>query len=168
MFRMKMNELKDGRWLNDILSSEIPRMDKLQRICDVLVEKVAHYNWVGFYLVDDEDEILQLGPYRRAPTEHGRIQFGRGVCGRAALSGETLLIQDVNQESNYLDCSIAVQSEIVVPILHKGCLAAVLDIDSHKKSAFSKDDRVLLERLCARIAPLFAGDFAETKCRDRC
>lgn len=163
---MKKNDLKDGKWLDDILSSEISRMDKLQRICDVLVEKVAHYDWVGFYLADNEDEILQLGPYRGAPTEHVRIQFGRGVCGRAALSGKTLLIQDVSRETNYLACSLDVKSEIVVPIIKEGCFIAELDIDSHAKNAFSKEDRLFLERLCARITPLFAGDFAETKCRD--
>ncbi|MGC9365026.1 MAG: GAF domain-containing protein [Fidelibacterota bacterium] len=163
---MKKNDLKDGKWLDDILSSELTLPDKLRRICDTLAAGKPHYDWVGFYLADNATETLRLGPYRGAPTKHVRIQFGRGVCGRAALSGKTLLIQDVNQETNYLACSIAVQSEIVVPILHNGCLTAVLDIDSHKKSAFSTDDRVFLERLSARIAPLFAGDFAETKCRD--
>lgn len=145
----------DIKWFEDLLKSGQSRDEKLQQICDELVERVAHYNWVGFYLADNEDEVLQLGPYRGTPTEHIRIGFGQGVCGQAALTHKTLLVQDVSHESNYLACSLDVKSEVVVPILKNGRFVAELDIDSHTKNAFNEEDRLFLERLCAEIARLF-------------
>lgn len=146
---------KDIKRFEDLLKSGQSRDEKLQHICDELVERVAHYDWVGFYLVDNEDEVLQLGPYRGAPTEHVRIGFGQGICGQAALTHKTLLVQDVSHVSNYLACSLDVKSEVVVPILKNGRFVAELDIDSHTKNAFNEEDRIFLERLCAEIARLF-------------
>jgi len=106
--------------------------ERLQTICRLLRDGLEGYDWVGFYLVDPAaDRSLVLGPYEGEPTEHTRIPFGRGICGQAAERGETVVVDDVSQESNYLACSTAVQSEIVVPVYHGGSLVGELDIDSH-------------------------------------
>lgn len=127
----------------------------LSSICDLLREDVAHYDWVGFYLVDpEEDRMLVLGPFSGKPTEHTKIPFGRGICGQAADTGELFLVPDVNREGNYLSCSPEVKSEIVLPIRKDGDIVGELDIDSHRISPFDENDRILLEKICSMVAPL--------------
>ena len=140
----------------DILAMDGTRDAKLRAICYLLRKKVPHYDWVGFYLVDPETpRELVLGPFEGAATEHTRIPFGKGICGQVALSEETLLVQDVTAEENYLSCGLEVRSEIVVPISKNGTFVAQLDIDSHATSPFTPDDRLLTEGICALLPPLF-------------
>jgi len=127
----------------------------LQSVCALLADRVAHYDWVGFYLVDpDADQELVLGPYVGAPTEHTRIPFGRGICGQAAATEATFIIQDVTQETNYLSCSPHVLSEIVVPIFKDGMVAGELDIDSHILAPFTDADQAFLDEVCKLVADL--------------
>lgn len=132
------------------------RYDKLKAVCALLKEVVPHYDWVGFYLVDDEDEnMLVLDAFEGDPTEHVRIPFGSGICGQAADRKETFIVQDVSEESNYLSCSIDVKSEIVVPITKGDAIIGELDIDSHEESPFTADDEELLAEVCRIVAELF-------------
>ncbi|HAK94730.1 MAG TPA: hypothetical protein DCM87_06930 [Planctomycetes bacterium] len=136
--------------------ADLPRDAKLAALCALLHRRVPHYDWVGFYLVDPaRPRELVLGPFEGERTEHVRIPFGRGVCGRAAATGRTLVIDDVGAESNYLACSLKVKSEIVAPIVRDGAVRAELDIDSHTRAAFGEDDATFLEHLCAAAAFMF-------------
>jgi len=129
--------------------------ERLLDICRLLDEKVPHYDWTGFYIVDPDDEgMLYLGPYVGAPTEHTRIPFGRGICGQAASRKRTFIVQDVSLEDNYLSCSPEVRSEIVLPILDGDDVIGELDIDSHVVSPFTEDDRALLTDVCMMASPL--------------
>jgi GAF domain-containing protein len=129
--------------------------NKLLRICQVLHEKVKHYDWVGLYLVDKKKEReLVLGPYVGDPTEHSRIVFGDGICGQAADKEKLFLIQDVSKETNYLSCSPSVRSEIVLPIFKSGILVGEIDIDSHQLGPFNELDTELLEWICEKVAIL--------------
>jgi len=131
------------------------RDEILERICTVLKDEVPHYDWVGFYLVDPEAEReLVLGPYVGAPTEHTRIPFGKGICGQAAATESTFIVQDVTQETNYLSCSPDVRSEIVGPILKENLIVGELDIDSHALAPFTDQDQAFLDAVCAQVAPL--------------
>jgi L-methionine (R)-S-oxide reductase len=131
------------------------RDQTLQAICTLLRKEVPHYNWVGFYLTDaDADQELVLGPYEGAATEHTRIPFGKGICGQAAATEQTFIVQDVSQETNYLSCSPDVLAEIVVPILREGVVLGELDIDSHALAPFGGEDREFLEDVCDLVAPL--------------
>ncbi len=113
---------------------------------------VPRFNWVGFYLLDPHDpNLLVLGPYRGAPTPHTRIPLDQGICGAAAASGETIVVDDVNADPRYLACSLATRSEIVVPVRAHGRVVGELDIDSHTPAAFTPEDRVLLERCAALV-----------------
>ena len=125
--------------------------DVLQRVVDVLHDKIEHYSWVGIYLVEGDD--LVLGPWRGPQaTEHVRIPVGQGVCGAAAASGETEIVDDVNADPRYLACFPSTRSEIVVPISHEGRVVGEIDIDSDRPAAFTEDDRALLERVAAIVA----------------
>jgi len=150
-----MMDFNDTRWLGEIIKSGKTRDEILLKICQYLKTNIAHYNWVGFYIADLENRMLNLGPYSGAPTEHIRIPFGRGICGQAAETQETVSVQDVSGESNYLACSLDVKSEIVVPIFKNGQFVAELDIDSHQKNSFNDRDRRFLEKIGREITNLF-------------
>ena len=126
--------------------------DVLQQVVDALQDEVEHYSWVGIYLVEGDD--LVLGPWRGPQaTEHVRIPVGQGVCGAAAASGVTEIVDDVNADPRYLACFPSTRSEIVVPIAREGRVLGEIDIDSDRPAAFTDDDRVLLERVAAIAAP---------------
>lgn len=124
-------------------------------VCQILRDKVRHYDWVGFYLVGESKEDLILGPYVGEPTRHTRIPFGQGVCGLAAEKKETLVVPDVSKVRNYLSCSPKVQSEMVVPIFKDAQMVAQLDIDSHALNPFTEQDRTFLEDVGRLLAKLF-------------
>ena len=136
-----------------ILASGSSLERKLEGIATLLANEIDYYDWVGFYLVEEPGrEELVLGPYVGAETEHVKIPFGKGICGQAAATGETIIIQDVTKVTNYLSCAPDVVSEIVVPIFSEGKIVGELDIDSHELGPFSWDDRELLEYICVALA----------------
>lgn len=139
---------------NRIINEDCRADVRLKKICKLLSSSVDYYNWVGFYLSEPGRRELVLGPYVGAPTDHIRIPYGRGVCGQAANSKETVLVQDVSTESNYLSCSIHVKAEIVVPVLRKDLVVAEIDIDSHHPSPFSRDDEDFLSSLATLVEPI--------------
>jgi len=124
----------------------------LQEVVDVLHDRVDHYSWIGIYLVDGDDVVL--GPWKGPQaTEHVRIPVGQGVCGAAAASGETEVVDDVNADPRYLACFASTRSEIVVPVAHDGTVVGEIDIDSDQPAAFGDADRAFLERIALQIAP---------------
>lgn len=133
--------------------------DSMKMICELLYSNVAYYDWVGFYLVDQNKENeLVLGPFVGEPTEHVRIPFGRGICGQAAATGMTFLVQDVSRETNYLSCSPKVKAEIVVPIKVSEKIFGELDIDSHVLSPFDESDDRFLNTICEKISKKMRSD----------
>ena len=126
--------------------------DPLATAVEVLQEGFEHYSWVGIYLVEGED--LVLGPWRGPEaTEHVRIPVGQGVCGAAAASGRTEIVDDVNADPRYLACFPSTRSEIVVPIARDGRVVGEIDIDSDRPAAFGDEDRAFLEQVAELIAP---------------
>jgi len=126
--------------------------DPLAAAVEVLEEGFDRYSWVGIYLVEGDD--LVLGPWQGPEaTEHTRIPVGQGVCGAAAASGVTEIVDDVNADPRYLACFPSTRSEIVVPIALDGRVVGEIDIDSDRPAAFGDDDREFLERVAALIAP---------------
>ena len=82
-----------------------------------LRDNLPAYNWVGFYMIEEtpgEEPMLVLGPFVGADTPHKRIPLNQGICGAAASTGETVIVDDVNSDPRYLACSIETRSEIVV------------------------------------------------------
>ncbi|MBN2621029.1 GAF domain-containing protein [candidate division WOR-3 bacterium] len=141
--------------VKQIMEDEGNNEEKLHAVCVLLEKRVQHYDWVGFYIADEEKRILTLGPFVGEPTEHTRIAFGQGICGQAADIKKPFVIQDVRKETNYLSCSVKVMSEIVMPVFKEDAIVGELDIDSHTVSPFSERDTMLLEQVCELVAPLF-------------
>jgi L-methionine (R)-S-oxide reductase len=122
---------------------------------NIINERLSNFDWVGFYMLDPTDEnVLVLGPYRGAPTEHVRISVTEGICGAAVAQGETVIVEDVTADPRYLSCSIETRSEIVVPIRANGKIVGEIDIDSHTLNAFGPEDRGFLEE-CAEVIARF-------------
>lgn len=145
-------EFKDSLEQIETLVASKPA-DLLLQICKLLKEQVYHYDWVGFYVLENGG--LVLGPYVGKPTEHTHIAVGKGICGQVAERGETMIVQDVTQVENYISCGLEVQSEIVVPVMRNGRFVAELDIDSHSPAPFTCDDQVFLEKVCELLTDQF-------------
>jgi GAF domain-containing protein len=146
------------------ISTHATAADRVEDLMSVIVgrlkERLPHFDWVGFYMIEKaaagEDPVLVLGPYIGAITPHTRIPLNQGICGAAASTGRTVIVDDVNADPRYLACSLETKSEIVVPIFVKGEVVGELDIDSHTPAAFTADDRQLVEH-CARLV----GEYLE-------
>ncbi len=120
----------------------------------LLARERPHYNWVGVYLLEGDE--LVLGPYLGKLTPHVRIPLHKGICGAAASTGKTIVVDDVNSDPRYLACSLETRSEVVVPIALEGRVLGEIDIDSHTLAAFGDDDRKLLEAVASLLASRMA------------
>lgn len=139
----------------EIKSKTENRDQLLSLTAELLHSEISHYDWVGFYLLDSTERMLVLGPFTGKPTEHTRIPVGKGICGQVANSKQSMIVQDVTQQDNYIACSLDVQSEIVVPILKDGDFVAEIDIDSHAYAPFSEEDEQFLMAISRELADYF-------------
>jgi L-methionine (R)-S-oxide reductase len=121
----------------------------------LLNSTVPTYTWVGVYIVEGNDLVLDswAGP---AATEHVRIPIGKGVCGFAAKAGRTEIVSDVSKDPRYLQCFLSTKSEIVVPISNQGKVVGEIDIDSDQLDAFSSVDREFLEAVARKSSGLWS------------
>jgi GAF domain-containing protein len=143
--------------LNALVSSAASSSAVMEGVVELLHTSMPRYNWVGFYMIEHklgDEPVLILGPFRGSMTPHTRIGLNQGICGAAASSGKTIIVDDVNSDARYLACSLETKSEIVVPIFVSGRVAGELDIDSHFPAAFGAADK----ELCEHAANL-VGDF---------
>ena len=138
-----------------VIGNNLRRDEKLKAICKLLKKHVSYYSFVGFYIVDNSQNLLVLGPFEGKPTEHIKIPFGVGICGQAAMQKKTFVVQNVAEESNYLSCNADVKSEIVIPIFKENEIVGELDIDSNTLSPFTYGDKIFLESISQEVATLF-------------
>lgn len=145
----------------------------LSNAAALLWDALDDINWAGFYLVDpatvtsvepgaepgagaDPGAVpsapeprtpeLRLGPFQ-GKVACVRISFGRGVCGTAAATKTSQLVEDVHQFSGHIACDSASNSEVVVPIFKGKQVVGVLDIDSPSVARFTQEDLVGLEQV---------------------
>jgi L-methionine (R)-S-oxide reductase len=138
--------------VEELVGRESEADEVLRLTVEMLHDRFEHYSWLGIYFVEGED--LVLGPWKGPQaTEHVRIPVGQGVCGAAAATGRTEVVDDVSADERYLACFPSTRSEIVVPIVYEGRVVGEIDIDSDRPAAFGLDDRAFLERVAELIAP---------------
>jgi L-methionine (R)-S-oxide reductase len=148
-----VNKIAEARQEVDRVYADARTPDDLMKgITLVLNHHMLKYNWVGFYMLEPgtTPPTLVLGHFQGAMTPHTRIPLNQGICGAAASSGKTVVVDDVRKDPRYLACSLETQSEIVVPVFVRGRVVGELDIDSHFLAAFAKEDRDLIE-YCAEL-----------------
>jgi len=124
----------------------------MQKMVKLLHERMLKYNWVGFYMLEPgaQPPMLVLDAFEGAMTPHTRIPLNQGICGAAASSGRTVIVDDVSKDPRYLACSLETKSEIVVPIFVRGKVVGELDIDSHFPAAFTLEDQDIIQ-YCAML-----------------
>ena len=128
-----------------LITGESNVIANMANISALLFTSLEDINWAGFYLMDSPEELV-LGPFQGNPTCI-RIPVGKGVCGTAAQTQQTQLIEDVHAFAGHIACDAASNSEVVVPIFKDGKVFAVLDIDSPSIARFDADDQAGLEAL---------------------
>jgi GAF domain-containing protein len=151
--------LPQGGTREDVYRAILPQIESVMSGVDDLIANLANvaailkqafgFHWVGFYRTTAA-QTLTLGPFQ-GPLACVTIPFGRGVCGAAARSGETVIVEDVDTFPGHIACSSLSRSEIVVPLAVAGETRLVLDIDSDKAGDFGVLDRIHLERIVALI-----------------
>lgn len=154
-----------ARQAASILDNERDQNSNAAQFSAFVYQTITDLNWVGFYWVrprgvasthGDEQELL-VGPFQ-GKVACARIQFGRGVCGAAALSRESVLVPDVHAFPGHIACDAASNAEIVIPVIKDGKLHGVFDIDSPSLNRFRPQDLQGLEALLAVFVA--ATDFA--------
>ena len=131
------------RQIRSILEGETDPVANMANTA-ALIHETFGFWWTGFYIVRDNQ--LVLGPFQ-GPVACTRIPFGKGVCGSAWKSQDTIVVPDVEEFPGHIACSSLSRSEIVVPIFEGNDVKAVLDIDSKELSTFDETDRLWLEKI---------------------
>ena len=145
------------------LLSEIDALDQrgaeLEGILETAVTRLhemdPRFHWTGIYELFP-DEILRLGPFVGAPTDHVFIGVGRGVCGTAVAERRNINVPDVRNVANYLACSTETKSELVVLIRLGETIFAQIDIDSHQVAAFDDPAVAVVQAVADRLAKAYA------------
>jgi L-methionine (R)-S-oxide reductase len=128
-------ELK--RQLTALFGAERDALANSANMAAALYHSLPNLNWVGFYFIKGDE--LVLGPFQ-GKVACVRITLGRGVCGTAAQLRETVIVADVHAFPGHVACDAESRSEIVVPLIHRGQLLGVLDLDSPTMARFDQED----------------------------
>ncbi|MBI5972741.1 L-methionine (R)-S-oxide reductase [Staphylococcus caledonicus] len=123
--------------LASLIEDETNLIAILSNTSALLNDNLAQINWVGFYLIDNNE--LILGPFQGHPA-CVHIAIGKGVCGTAVSEDKTQLVEDVHAFPGHIACDANSKSEIVVPIHVNGEIIGVLDIDAPIKGRFNEKD----------------------------
>ena len=132
-----------NRQLAAILDGERDWICNLANTSALLMQALPDLNWAGFYLLKGDE--LVLGPFQ-GKIACMRIKVGKGVCGTAAAQRESVVVRNVHDFPGHIACDSASNSEVVVPLLHRGKLLGVLDLDSPSHARFDEADARGLER----------------------
>lgn len=120
----------------------------MANIAALLWQFLPNLNWSGFYRMLDGE--LVLGPFQ-GKAACIRIPLNKGVCGAAARTATSQLVEDVHAFSGHIACDADSRSELVVPVLRDGNVIAVIDLDSPNAARFDADDQAGIERLAALL-----------------
>ena len=129
----------------------------LSNLSALIKAYVEDLNWAGFYLLKGKE--LVLGPFQGLPA-CTRIAEGKGVCGKAALSGKPVIVKDVSQFPGHIACDSASDSELVIPFFKNGSVYGVLDLDSPLPGRFSSFEAEYLGQVTAVLTAFLDGKFS--------
>ena len=156
MYDLKTTATDKPALYRDLLSAadaltagEPDAIANMANIAALLFDWLPGLNWAGFYRAIDNE--LVLGPFQ-GKAACIRIPFGQGVCGAAAATGTSQLVEDVHAFPGHIACDAASRSELVVPVTLNGAVIAVIDLDSPDLARFDGDDRNGIEGLAGLLA----------------
>lgn len=140
----------DGAPLGGLLTSAV----------ELLHDTNVCFDWTGIYELYP-DNVLRLGPFIGAATDHVFIAVGNGLCGTAVAERRNINIPDVAEIENYLPCSASTRSELVILIRRRDKIFAQIDIDSQTRNAFSDGTVETVEQVAGWLAEAYqARDLA--------
>ena len=122
-----------------LISEEDNLVTNLSNLSALYKEYLPNTNWVGFYLLDEVNNNLVLGPFQ-GKVACTRIPFNKGVCGHCYTTRETIYVEDVHKFPGHIACDSATNSGLVVPIVQNDKVVALLDIDSISFNRFTKEE----------------------------
>jgi len=136
--------------IESVITGETDLFANAANVASVLFEqlnkiKQNKLNWVGFYWLENDGQLV-LGPFQ-GKMACTRIDRGKGVCGAAVDKKTTMLVPDVHKFVNHIACDSASNSELVIPIIVKGAVVGVLDLDSVIVDGFDQNDKDGLEKI---------------------
>jgi len=147
------------RQIEDLAAEAPDTKTLMQRLSEHVHSVMPRYNSVSFRFIDAANPgMLILGPYTGSFTPQRRIAFGQGLCGTAAATEKTVVVNNVGSDGRYVQASSMVKSEMVVPIFVNGKFAAEIDVQSYFTETFKDADQSFLQS-CAKIV----GKFIERK-----
>jgi GAF domain-containing protein len=148
--------------LDQLAREDAPLETMLEEAVRGLHECDPRFHWTGIYELF-EDDMLRLGPFVGAPTDHVFIGVGNGVCGTAVAERRNMNVPDVREISNYLACSTETRSELVVLIREGERIYGQIDIDSHRVAAFDDESVVQVQRVADRLARAYSAKAASRR-----
>lgn len=140
--------------VNNVIDADLPLVSNLSNISRVIMDYIPNTDWSGFYLANETQEYLYLGPFQGSIATM-KISLGMGVCGKAALKKESILVPNVHKFEGHIACSSLSNSEVVVPIIKDDKVVGVIDLDSNLYNNFTLEHVKLLEKVANIISKLF-------------
>jgi len=140
--------------VKSIIDESVPQIANLSNVTVLLKEGFKNINWAGFYLVDEANQRLYLGPFQ-GPLACTSIPFAKGICGRCYRLKEVVIVNDVNADKEHIACSAFTKSEMVAPIIVNDKVVAVIDIDSDVLNNFNEDDADTIKAISRILEELF-------------
>ena len=156
-FQTKNNLTKEESYslllsqIDSLLNVKDKLISNLANLSAAIMQTFPNFNWVGFYLRDNN--YLYLGPFQ-GKVACSKIEFGKGVCGTSAIKEETILVPNVYEFPGHIFCDSESKSEIVVPIIINRSVWGVLDIDSPEFNTFDETDKKYLEEIVEKLKPI--------------
>ncbi len=139
----ELQGMRDDGHLSDAL---------LRRAVRKIAASDKRSSWVGVYLLNKEGTELWLHNYVGSPTEHAKIEVGKGICGTAVAEKKNQNVPDVKKVENYLMCNPDVQSELVVLIRAGDEIFGQIDLDSEDAKAYKPEDEALVAQVADKLA----------------
>ncbi len=139
--------------IKSLLTIEDKLISNLANLTAVLKQTFEKISWAGFYFSDENK--LYLGPFQ-GKVACTSIEFGKGVCGKAAVDRKSIVVVDVNKFPGHIFCDPDSKSEIVIPVLKEDKLFGVLDLDSNEYNSFNETDEKYLTEICEFLSSLIA------------
>jgi L-methionine (R)-S-oxide reductase len=133
---------------HSIVDGERNFITNASNICAIIFDKMPNLNWVGFYMMNNEE--LLLGPFQ-GKVACTRIALGKGVCGATITKRETIVVENVHEFPGHIACDSASNSEIVVPLIKDDKIYGVFDIDSPLLNRFSDNEKIFFEKIAELI-----------------
>jgi L-methionine (R)-S-oxide reductase len=145
----RIQEMRDEGYLSDAILREAVKQIKASD---------DRYNFVGAYLLKNDENVLWLHNYVGESTEHAKIPVGEGVCGTAVAEKKDQNVGDVSKVSNYIACSPRTKSELVVLIRAGDDIFGQLDVDAKEKDAFPDKVESSVKMVADKLAEVFVAE----------